>query len=392
MAQLSMMLEHARQHSPVPISVLFILVITIGCLFLLYLQALPKPIPGIPYNKDSATKLFGDGQAYLKHFKEGGTFATYCQSVVKSLDSPLVQIFIQPFKQPLLVLADFGESQALMRRNDFDRSDDMADMLVGIMPDLHLAMKTDAGWKAQRLLVKDLMIPSWLHSVAGPEIYQHALSLVELWDRKARLADGRAFEASEDLRRLAMDAAMSFTFGQRFRDAATGPAVEALRTKNPAVDRPDDSEQPVRFPQTPLSPVLDALDTLFGLIAELRGSPKPSLTWAYILRKPRNARALRLRDAYISTEIKYAVSQLQASKTDDAGKSAVHNMVIREKSLAEKEGRAPQYLSKIMMSEVRRCLMPHNLNFRLTSHPRFAGLPSPGSIPPEQPCLGVSNS
>ncbi|KAK4243560.1 cytochrome P450 monooxygenase [Corynascus novoguineensis] len=352
MAQLSIMLEYARQHSPIPISALFILVITIACLFRLYLLALPKPIPGIPYNKDSANKLFGDGQAYLEHFKNGGTFATYCQSVVKSLDAPLIQIFIKPFKQPLLVLADFRETQALMCRNDFDRSDDMADMILGLMPEHHMGMKTDAVWKAQRLLIKDLMLPSWLHSVAAPEIYQHALSLVELWALKSRLADGRAFEASENLRRMTMDAVMSFCFGKRFRDTATRPDIEALKSKSLDIIMPDDPEEPVKFPHAALSLVLKSLDTLFSLIAEIQGSPKPSWTWSYILQKPRNARALRLRDAYILAEIKYAVEQLKESRSDDTGKSAVQYMVLREKSLAEKEGREPQYLSKVMMDEV----------------------------------------
>ncbi|KAK6063588.1 cytochrome P450 monooxygenase [Seiridium cupressi] len=352
MAQLSIV-AYVHQYSPMPIPTLVTLVITIGCLFRLYLLALPKPIKGIPHNKDSATRLLGDSQAFLKHVKEdGGTFATYCQSVAKSLNAPLVQIFIQPFKQPLLVLADFQETQALMCRNDFDRSDDMADMILGLMPAHHMGMKTDDVWKTQRLLIKDLMLPSWLHSVAAPEIYQHALSLVELWGRKARMADGRAFKASEDLRRVTMDAVMSFCFGQSFRDTATGPALEALQANHLDMVNRDDSEQAVSFPPTPLSPILDALDTLFASIAEIRGSPKPSWTWAYVLRKPRNARALRLRDDYISTEIKHAIEQLADSKSDHEGKSAVHHMVLREKSLAEKDRREPQYLSKVMMDEV----------------------------------------
>ncbi|OBT53235.1 hypothetical protein VE04_06886 [Pseudogymnoascus sp. 24MN13] len=350
------MLEYAQQYLPVPISAIFFLFTAISGLFGLYLLVLPKPIPGIPYNKDSATKLFGDGQAYLKHVQEhGGTFATYCQSVSKSLDSPLIQIFIQPFKQPLLVLADFREAQALMRRNDFDRSDDMADMILGLMPTHHMGIKTDAVWKAQRLLIKDLMLPSWLHSVAAPEIYQHVLSLVHLWDRKASIADGRAFKASEDLRRVTMDAVMSFCFGQRYRDTAISPAIEALQARkvdDEARLNNSDPEETVNFPQMPLSPILNALDTLFASIADIRGSPKPSWTWAYILQKPRNARALRLRDEYISTELKHAVEQMAESKSDDEGKSAVHHMVLREKAIAEKEGRQPQYLSKVMMDEV----------------------------------------
>lgn len=355
MAQLSPMLVHVSQHSPISMSAFFILAVAIAGLFRLYLLALPKPIPGIPYNKHSATKLFGDIGAVLKHVKkDGGTFATYCQSVAESLDAPLVQVFMKPFAPPLLVLSDFRETQSLMRRNDFDRSDGMADMILGLIPEHHMRMKTDAKWKSQRLLIKDLMLPSWLHSVAAPEIHRHVTALVELWGHKARLADGKAFAASEDLRRVTSDSVMSFCFGQRFQDTATGPAIDALRGRKVAVDirTGDASEQPVDFPLTPLSPVLKALDTLFGLIGKIHGSPKPSLTWAYLLQKPQNAHAAQLRDAYISGELKYAVDQLNDSSGDDSGKSAVHHMVLREKLLAEKEGREPQYLSKVMRDEV----------------------------------------
>ncbi|KAF9884914.1 hypothetical protein FE257_000905 [Aspergillus nanangensis] len=353
MSQLSTLLEDARQYSPVTMYTTCILVAAMTFLLSLYRIALPKPIPGIPYNKDSASKLFGDGQAYVKHCKEyGGTFATYCQSVAKSLDAPLVQIFIQPFKRPLLVLADFRETEALMRRKDFDRSDDMGDMILGLMPQHHLRMKTNSAWKSQRLLTKGLMLPSWLHGAAAPEICQHALSMIELWEFKARIADGRPFEAAEDLRRMAMNAVMSFCFGQRFQDIATGPAIEALQARNSNLAKPDEPEQPIEFPTTKLNPLLGALDTLFESVGKIRGSPKPSLTWAYILRKPHYAHALRLKNAYISAELQYAMEQLQESQGDDTAKSAVHHMVLREKDLAQREKREPHYVSQVMMDEL----------------------------------------
>lgn len=374
MAQLSPF-RHVSQHSPISISTFAILVVAVACVFCLYLLALPKPIPGIPYNKHSATKLFGDVEACLKHIKEdGGTFATYCQSVAESLDAPLIQVFMKPFAQPLLVLSDFRETQSLMRRNEFDRSDGMADMILGLIPEHHMRMKTDAKWKSQRLLIKDLMLPSWLHSVAAPEIHRHVVALVELWGHKARLADGRAFEASDDLRRVTSDSVMSFCFGQRFQDTATGPAIEAVRGRKLAVAIPTEevSEQPIKFPVTPLSPVLKALDTLFGLIGKIHGSPKPSLTWAYLLQMPRNSHAAQLRDAFISGELKHAVDQLHESSSDDSGMSAVHHMVLREKFLAEKEGREPQYLSKVMRDEVRNPLAFSAYSFGLTARHRYA--------------------
>lgn len=37
-----------------------IVAIIATCLYLVYRSLLPKPLPGIPYNRDAATKLFGD--------------------------------------------------------------------------------------------------------------------------------------------------------------------------------------------------------------------------------------------------------------------------------------------------------------------------------------------
>jgi hypothetical protein len=352
MLQLSALVNFTLDRSSIAISALLLLVVATICFYRIYRLALPKPIPGIPYNKASASKLLGDGSAYLEHFERGGTFASYCQSVIQALDAPLVQIFIRPFGQPLLVLADFRESQAIMRRKEFDRSGNIGDMIRGLIPDHHIMMKTDTKWKNQRRFIQDLMLPSWLHSVAAPEIYRHTLSLIQLWDLKAGLANERPFGASDDLSYVTMDAVMSFCFGKRFEDTATSPAIKALQQMDRATTTSNQLDEPVQFSKIPLSPLLNAIVVLDESIAEIQGSPKPSLSWAYVLRKPRIARAVHLKEDYISKELRYAVQGLQGSRSDQGGKSAVEHMVLLEKSIAEKENRKPQYFSRVMMDEV----------------------------------------
>jgi hypothetical protein len=58
---------------------------------LLYRLALPRPIPGIPYNEASARKLLGDVSGMTSHIKNAdGTFITYIMESMKTLNAPLI--------------------------------------------------------------------------------------------------------------------------------------------------------------------------------------------------------------------------------------------------------------------------------------------------------------
>lgn len=49
---------------------LAIAILAVG-LYVLYRMALPKPIPGIPYNKEATENLFGDLPSIMKAMSEG---------------------------------------------------------------------------------------------------------------------------------------------------------------------------------------------------------------------------------------------------------------------------------------------------------------------------------
>ncbi|KAI0201517.1 hypothetical protein F4808DRAFT_459646 [Astrocystis sublimbata] len=226
-------------------------------LLLLYRAALPKPLPGIPYNASSARNMFGDVPAMLSHIaNEDGTFISYLINSLEKLDAPLVQVFIKPFGKPLLILSDYQEASHMMinRTKEFDRSTSSGDLVRGLGPDHHIHLKTTPAWRAQRRLVQDLMTPSFLTNVAGPALYEKASTLLDLWSAKAKVAGNRPWAAGKDIDNVALDAVMAFAFGKRFSEAhsATLPALKAVREMGHAdivaLQGSGEADEPVSFP------------------------------------------------------------------------------------------------------------------------------------------------
>ena len=143
--------------------------------------ALPKPIPGIPYIQSSSRLILGDLPAMRKHIEDGGTYITYLGEVLEKLQTPVAQIFIWPLGRPMVILGDFGEAHDLFmhREPEFERAVTLANLVKGILPSHHIHHKTNASWKAQRMLIRDLMTPSFLHNVAAPVLHSSAERLIK---------------------------------------------------------------------------------------------------------------------------------------------------------------------------------------------------------------------
>lgn len=74
-----------------------------------YRASIPKPIPGIPHNKDAAVRPFGDIPDAVKYHSETGELRGFFHKRIKEAKSPIVQIFMRPFSQPWVVIADSRE-------------------------------------------------------------------------------------------------------------------------------------------------------------------------------------------------------------------------------------------------------------------------------------------
>ncbi|TQN70001.1 Cytochrome P450 monooxygenase TRI13 [Colletotrichum shisoi] len=341
------------------------------CLYLLYRWALPRPIPGIPHNEVAARHILGDIPSLKEGIDRTGEFNLWLLEQSARLRSPIFQVLIRPLGRPIVVLTDFRETQdILMRRRDFDRSSLVADLLEGVGRQHHIHMKTGAEWKRHRRLLQDLMSPAFLHEVAAPTVYAGVLRLIALWEDKARIADGRPFEAETDIYYAALDAVTSFVFGGGFPHSAIRPTVdlvEALTEDDVARlrERADTagssagggggggSAGPLDFPQGKCDETIEATLNVAASIEQLQGSPIPRIKWWFVERQAAMRRTFRTKKAYVSAEITKALDRLREVGDEESKVlSAVELMVLREKKLAENEDREPDFFGDTMVDEV----------------------------------------
>jgi hypothetical protein len=357
---------------------------------------LPRPIPGIPYVSTSANRIMGDVPAMQQHMAgaDGGTFITYILKTMHSLNSPLIQMFIRPLGRPLVILADFPESHDLLvKRKEFDRSHTLGDLVKGLAPDHHIHLPTGPAWRTQRRLVQDLMTPTFLHNVAGPAVYLAVDAMVDLWRAKSRVAAGRPWTATDDVTRMALDAIMAFAFGQEFGHSAIGHslvAVEGLGNNEINALQHGNVNNPVEFPRAKLGTELQATVNLTETVGEVMGNPWPSLTWAWIMRRPKIKRAVKIREGYIKEAVTQSVTRLEESP-ETSVRSAVDQMVEREAQLAAKDGRSPRYFSRVMFDEVRSLALALKLSINTCCN-RSLALSSPATKPLAPPFAGASST
>lgn len=69
---------------------LFGCLVLVGALYALYQRLLPQPIPGIPYNKESARKLLGDAPDMLKEVGATRELNVWLVKQVNKLQAPVV--------------------------------------------------------------------------------------------------------------------------------------------------------------------------------------------------------------------------------------------------------------------------------------------------------------
>lgn len=140
----------------------------LALVYLTYRSALPRPLPGIPYDEKAAKSLFGNLPDIISHIKSTGTLFPWLAAQNARHNSPLFQFWQKPFAKPLIILTDFQEMQDILlrRTKEFDRSQIFIDVFRGGAPDHHIAMRTaDPRFKGNKELIRDLMSPSFLHAV-----------------------------------------------------------------------------------------------------------------------------------------------------------------------------------------------------------------------------------
>ena len=141
----------------------------LSILYFLYLRALPRPIPGIPYNSESASRLLGDLPNFLALAKAGGRTRDFWSNLARRHDSAITQFFMGPFTKPNVVVSDFREIQDLLlrRSKEFDHGDFNNSMWGGVIPHHFICLNTrDPGFADAKRIQRDLMTPNFLHNVS----------------------------------------------------------------------------------------------------------------------------------------------------------------------------------------------------------------------------------
>lgn len=137
--------------------------------YLTYLLLLPKPIPGIPYDKESAKRILGDIPRLQALSKAGDAPRKLWTTAAPDLRSPIAQVFLGPINKPIVIVSDYREINDLQLRNAkaLARGWFNQGLWRGLIPEHFIAMENyDAGYKEAKSLGKDLMVPKFLHEVS----------------------------------------------------------------------------------------------------------------------------------------------------------------------------------------------------------------------------------
>ncbi|KAG6272113.1 hypothetical protein E4U49_002954 [Claviceps purpurea] len=328
------------------------LIATSVFLFLVYgyNRTLPKPIPGIPYNKDIG--IFGDLPALLKAMNSG-SIRPWLWAIPKRHNSPITQVFLSPFSKPFVILSDYYECYDIMvrRTEEFDRASFHIDEFLPFMPDHRVAMmSSDPRLKANKELVKGLMSPGILSSDVVPVIYEKARHLMGLWKTKMDAAQGRPFAALEDLRELSWELTWTFTFGFDEGRGILERHQEYLLSKGSSASWTD-AANTVCFARPPLPSEVYALAVMTKFMQFTTSSFAPHLQ-VWILKRTKWRKSFQTKEKFLSDEINESVERLLAAGSDSSRrKTVLDHLLERELVMAEKSRSRPNFHKKSIRDE-----------------------------------------
>ncbi|KAL0944812.1 cytochrome p450 monooxygenase [Colletotrichum truncatum] len=310
-----------------------------------YRLALPKPIPGIPYEKAAANSIFGNMMQVLAFQKTHGRTMLWFAKYSEENAWPLSQVWLRPFSKPMLILTDFAETENILLRKSrhYGRGQSFTDTLDKVVPEFHVTLeKEDPRYNANKGLLRDTMTPSFLQSVSAPQIYQASNNLVDLWKFKLTTARGRPFDALEDIFNAASDMITAAAFALNDDMSTTFQQLNYLKSLNGDFSLESNPEHGgVAFPHLPPLPHIAALDRLSKHIGELGQSIFPRLThWSMMLTEKELRSSYGTAKRFEASEIEKSIARLES---DEPPASVLDHMVYREKQAANNENRRPDF-------------------------------------------------
>ncbi|KAI8627167.1 cytochrome P450, partial [Xylariaceae sp. FL1651] len=331
----------------------FLFIAIMSAMYLAYLWALPRPIPGIPYDESARKSLLGNVPEIVSILRKTGRTRPFFTAHIQRHQSALTQVWMGPLEKPSLILADFREAHDILTRRtrEFDRGHRTAASFGGVVPNHHISMaSTDPRFKGNKELVRDLMSPNFLHEVSAPQIYDKTMSLVDLWSLKAKLGEGRPFNARKDIFDAAMDIINAVAFGLEDDQSVVKSQLNALLSRRD-LPLPLSADGTVVFPDLPELPTIATIQAVSNHLGDQLNSLFPRLSHRYqMLTSPTLAKDFAQKDQFLRNEIEKAVMRLR--KGEGGTRSAMDHILQREMNAAEKANRQPVFHSSRIYDEL----------------------------------------
>lgn len=326
----------------------FVFVFVSASLYLLYKRLLPRPLPGIPYNAGAVNSLWGDQPALARYLSTDGAFSTWLGEQYLQMGSPVYQVFVQPFKMPWILVADFHKAQDIfIRRPEFDKPQFLIDALQ-YLGDFHGRNKTGDAYKSRRQLRQDLMALKYLNNYIGPFLHSKALDLINLFEVKTNPAKGRPFSFREDYTRTILDIILHHSFGKDYKDLALEPQLELLRRITTSLIPESGIDKPVDFTKAPRSFFIELLYNTAQVLGKTTVSLAPQLNYWWWSKQNWYKKILSEKNRVLKEQLRKAARNLEAGRV----RSALNHIIMREQVAAEKQGRKPQLLTQTIADEV----------------------------------------
>lgn len=338
--------KHLLTISPVFVAIIIVPLV----LYSLYRCLLPQPIPGIAFNPEATGSPLGDAPAMMKEVSQTGEFRVWCAKQVMKMDSPICQVFIRPFSQPWVLVADAREARDILTRRslEFDKSSFLSDGMA-CMGAFHGIYQTGEKFKSNRRLIQDLMTTSFLHNRAGPAIYAKGLELVRLWEIKISLARGRPFSAKKDFEYASLDVMLEFAFGKNWVNTALGQQVSVVSNMSSAGVNLGNLDQPVSFPYGPIADFLESVYEAPEIVEKTINALMPKWTTWWWSKQSWYRRIFEHKEQAMKEQVAIGVQNIRAGRVE----TGIEHMLMREAAQAEKEGREPDFDSQVLRDEVR---------------------------------------
>ncbi|KAG5980676.1 hypothetical protein E4U55_003776 [Claviceps digitariae] len=308
-----------------------------------YKMMQPKPILGIPYNKDIG--IFGDLPALLKARKAGG-IRSWLWSIAKRHKSPITQVFVLPFTKPLIMISDYRESYDILvrRSREFGRARLSVDAFAPFVPDHHIIMvSSDPRFKKNKELLQGVMSPRILSDSFAPIICEKVRHFVDLWKTKMDAAQGRPFSANRDLQELALEIILALVLGVDEGSRITQPHRDFLLSSKGSSAVCAESADIACFARPRLAPEVDALVMITSFIQFASTCLAPRLQ-VWILKRTKWRECFQRKEKMLSDEINKSVKRLSTVDSDSSEcKSVIDHILMREAILAKKSDSAPNF-------------------------------------------------